>query len=49
MFIILLLFLIIVLTILESCELFKKVYEEYHQIDVLETDTKNFPNFYNGK
>ncbi len=50
MFIILLLLIIlIILNIIKSCEFFKKVYQEYHQIDVLETETKNFPNFYNGK
>jgi len=49
MFIILLLILIFVLTIIKSCKFFNKVYQEYHQIDIFETDIQNFPNFYNGK
>ncbi len=49
MFIIMLLLLIVVLTIIKSYRFFKSVYHEYHQIDILDTETKTFPNFYNGK
>lgn len=43
------LLIIMILIATKSYKYFKKVYQEYHQIDILETETKNFPNFYNGK
>lgn len=53
MLVILLLLLVLLVALIvlffKSCEYLNKIYQEYHQIDVLETEQSYFPNFYNNK
>jgi len=43
-----LLFVIFVIFI-KTCDFLNKIYQEYHHLDVFETEQSYFPNFYNNK